>query len=151
MDATCSDVRELLAPTLMWSMAGRCLSALIGSYLGGWAGENFGVGGGEHDRCGVMVLGRLYHASVRFDVGRVSHIGNARLKSCSGVSAYVVRCSAAVCVDIIIDMSLAYGLTTSTGANTPYRHIPYDGTYRRWLGGVHRWWARRRAVVLSAR
>ena len=61
-----------------------------------------------------------------------------------------------VLVNIILDMSLAYGLTTRPRANTIIDTVTYlvDGTLSTVvLGGVlgHRGRARRRAVVLSAR
>ena len=62
-----------------------------------------------------------------------------------------------VLVNIILDMSLAYGLTTRPRANTIIDTVTYlvDGTYLSTvvLGGVlsPRGRARRRAVVLSAR
>ena len=61
-----------------------------------------------------------------------------------------------VLVNIILDMSLAYGLTTTQRANTIIDTVTYlvDGTYvDGGFGGVlsHRGRARRRAVVLSAR
>ena len=59
-------------------------------------------------------------------------------------------------VNIILDLSLAYGLTTRPRANTIIDSVTYlvDGTLSTVvLGGVlsHRGRARRRAVVLSAR
>ena len=62
-----------------------------------------------------------------------------------------------VLVNIILDMSLAYGLTTRPRANTIIDTVTYlvDGTYLSTvvLGGVlsPRGRARRRAVVLAAR
>ena len=62
-----------------------------------------------------------------------------------------------VLVNIILDMSLAYGLTTRPRANTIIDTVTYlvdgDLSIDGGFGGVlsHRGRARRRAVVLSAR
>ena len=92
---------------------------------------------------------RLAH---RFDVGRVtqSPLGNARaLKSCSSVMQQSVSIRRPllvsgryVLVNIILDMSLAYGLTTRPCANTIIDTVTYTlltgvGTYRR-CGGFGR-------------
>ena len=88
---------------------------------------------------------RLAHI---FDVGRVtqSPLGNARaLKSCSSVMQQSVSIRRPllvsgryVLVNIILDMSLAYGLTTRPRANTIIDTVTYlvDGTYRRWFWEV---------------
>ena len=88
---------------------------------------------------------RLAH---RFDVGRVtqSPLGNARaLKSCSSVMQQSVSkrrpllvSGRYMLVNIILDMSLAYGLTTRPRANTIIDTVTYlvDGTYRRWFWEV---------------
>ena len=88
---------------------------------------------------------RLAHI---FDVGRVnqSPLGHARaLKSCSSVMQQSVSIRRPllvsgryVLVNIILDMSLAYGLTTRPRANTIIDTVTYlvDGTYRRWFWEV---------------
>ena len=88
---------------------------------------------------------RLAHI---FDVGRVnqSPLGAARaLKSCSSVMQQSVSIRRPllvsgryVLVNIILDMSLAYGLTTRPRANTIIDTVTYlvDGTYRRWFWEV---------------
>ena len=82
--------------------------------------------------------------TIYYDVYRIP--GNARaLKSCSSVMQQSVSIRRPllvsgryVLVNIILDMSLAYGLTTRPRANTIIDTVTYlvDGTYRRWFWEV---------------
>ena len=75
-----------------------------------------------------------------------SPLGNARaLKSCSSVMQQSVSIRRPllvsdryVLVNIILDTSLEYGLTTRPRANTIIDTVTYlvDGTYRRWFWEV---------------